>query len=418
MGHAWKDILINVFFIIFPLFLYQILSLDRFHITKKQNKLIIASFSAISIFLCMSFPSIIIPGYHFDLRFIPFILASLYCGFPTAVVLAIEIIGYRFLLGGTGSLANLVIYGSMLPIIYIILPHYKGFTMRSKLLVTTSLAFSTSVFSNLLYLIFCELPIFMIFVAEELILMKVIIALLVTFMVERIRENTVLREMINRAEKLRVVSEMAASVSHEIRNPLTVTRGFIQLLLKADLPKGKRDEFLQLSLEELDRAGSIITDYLTLAKPQLSSIVTLNVSDEIKYVLDVMAPYATMHNVELHKELNELCIISGDRQKLHQCLINLVKNGIEAMPDGGTLSICNSFHNQMAVIEITDSGTGMTAEQIARLGTPYYSTKDKGTGLGTMVAFSIVHAFNGKVSINSVYGKGTKFTLSFPGSCK
>lgn len=414
MTHAWKDILINVLFIIFPIFLYQIFSLDRLRMTQNQHKLIIGGFAAISILLCMSFPSIVAPGFFYDLRFIPFLLASLYCGFPTAVVLALEIIFYRLLLGGLGSISTIVVYSLLLPVIYAILPSFKRFSMQGKILVTIAFSFAMSTISNVFFVIFNHLPSSSIFYLEELIITQVLCMFLVTFMVERIRENSILREMINRSEKLRVVSEMAAAVSHEIRNPLTVTRGFIQLLLKTDLPKEKRHEFLQLSLEELDRAGSIITDYLTLAKPQLCSVVTINIAEEIKYVLDVMAPYAVMHNIEFRNHLLDLCFITGDRQKLHQCLINLVKNGIEAMPDGGVLTITNTCQNQMAVIEIADTGTGMTAEQIARLGTPYYSTKEKGTGLGTMVAFSIIQAFNGKVSINSVYGKGTRFILSFP----
>ncbi|OMP68343.1 hypothetical protein BTO28_02440 [Domibacillus epiphyticus] len=106
--------------------------------------------------------------------------------------------------------------------------------------------------------------------------------------------------------------------------------------------------------------------------------------------------------------------ISGEAAKLHQCLINVIKNGIEAMPEGGQLSVSLKKTGSKAVLSVTDSGTGMSEEQRERLGTPYYTTKDKGTGLGTMVVYSIVRAMGGEIKVKSEENKGTSFTIVLP----
>ncbi|WP_236034868.1 sensor histidine kinase [Alkalihalobacterium elongatum] len=219
---------------------------------------------------------------------------------------------------------------------------------------------------------------------------------------------------LKKLEKLKIVSEIAASISQGVRNPLTVTRGFIQLLRGTDIPDDKKDMYIKLSLEELDRAEEIITDYLTFAKPSLENVKLLDLTDELTYVIKVVSPYATMYNVTILSEFSPNLFIAGEKQKFHQCLINLIKNGIEAMPDGGELSIKLEQEEDNAVIHIQDSGVGMTEEQVKRLGTPYYTTKNKGTGLGTMVVFSIIKVMQGEISVKSKAGVGTCFTLAFP----
>ncbi|WP_144289495.1 sensor histidine kinase, partial [Domibacillus epiphyticus] len=106
--------------------------------------------------------------------------------------------------------------------------------------------------------------------------------------------------------------------------------------------------------------------------------------------------------------------ISGEAAKLHQCLINVIKNGIEAMPEGGQLSVSLKKLGSEAWLSVTDSGTGMSEEQLERLGTPFYTTKDKGTGLGTMVVYSIVRAMGGEIKVKSEENKGTSFTIALP----
>jgi two-component system sporulation sensor kinase B len=222
-----------------------------------------------------------------------------------------------------------------------------------------------------------------------------------------------MQKSLQEAEKMRVVSELAASVSHEVRNPLTTVKGMLQLIGRMDYPKEKKQEFIQLALSELDTAITIISEYLTFSKPQLDDVRIIDLADECKQVVNVLTPYANLYQVRLSCSANQSAMISGDSSRLRQSLINLIKNCIEAS-EKGAVEIALFPKKEETVILIKDTGIGMTKEQIRRLGTPYYSTKEKGTGLGTMVAFSLIHAMNGTITVESEVGKGSLFVICFP----
>ncbi|WP_238392550.1 PAS domain-containing sensor histidine kinase [Paenibacillus antri] len=232
---------------------------------------------------------------------------------------------------------------------------------------------------------------------------------------KRIELEQAVEQELRELEHLKTVSQLAASISHEVRNPLTVTRGFMQILKDATLGEEKRRQYFDLSLEELDRAERIITDYLTFAKPALEQAEPLELNAELRRIVQVILPFASMENiaVEVLPSAEEL-FVRGEGNRLHQALINVMKNGIEATPAGGRLTIRLLRVDGRPVLIIEDSGEGMDEDQLKLLGTPYYTTKDKGTGLGTMVAFSILRAMEADIEVDSVPGRGTRFILSFP----
>ncbi len=230
-------------------------------------------------------------------------------------------------------------------------------------------------------------------------------------------EKTVqnLQEELNKLTQIKTVSEIAASISHEVRNPLTVTRGFTQLLKDGSLSDEQRNQYIKLSLEELDRAERIICDYLNFAKPSIENKEVLHLNNEIEYIVQVINPYATMNSIAVEVNIEDCqYTILGEKQKLHQSLLNIVKNGIEAIEKKGNIIIQLKQCNGKAQLIITDNGKGMSDEQIKNIGTPYFSTKDKGTGLGTMVAFNIIKEMQGEYNIESQIGKGTTFFITFP----
>jgi two-component system, sporulation sensor kinase B len=243
---------------------------------------------------------------------------------------------------------------------------------------------------------------------------QVIGILLFVKFIESAKNDLALSAEIRKFEKLKSVSEVAASISHEVRNPLTATRGFIQLLSDNNLTIEEKNLYISISLEELDKAASIITDYLTFATPSLENIEILELNKELDTIMKTITPLALINAVDIEIEKTEAIYVAGEREKFHQCLINLMKNSIEAMPDGGKLMITLQELNGKVVITVADTGAGMTDEQIERLGTPYFSTKVNGTGLGTMVIFSIVKAMMGEIKVDSKIGKGTCFTILFP----
>ncbi|MED3120965.1 HAMP domain-containing sensor histidine kinase, partial [Bacillus thuringiensis] len=233
------------------------------------------------------------------------------------------------------------------------------------------------------------------------------------YLTEYLNENALLRTEMQKSEKLNIVSELAASVAHEVRNPLTVVRGFIQLLESTEDVKNK--DYMRLVLAELDRAEQIISDYLNLARPQIEKKEHICLSAQLIEMTTLMSSFAAMQGVYLQVEISESLYTIGDKTKLKQAIMNVVKNGIEAIQGNkGYLKVTAIQKDETIIIRVKDSGVGMTKEQLARLGQPYYSLKEKGTGLGLMVTFSILQAHNGTLEYKSESGKGTEAIIILP----
>ncbi|BFH11958.1 ATP-binding protein [Paenibacillus melissococcoides] len=217
---------------------------------------------------------------------------------------------------------------------------------------------------------------------------------------------------LQQSEKMEILSELAASVAHEVRNPLQVTRGFLQLL--GGKMGTKEQKYLNLALTELDRASEIITDFLTFAKPELDEIHILDVADELKHIEGILMPMATMHGGAIELDANPNLRIQGNSSKFKQAFINMIKNSIEAFTEKGLILVKAFEREGQVIIRIEDNGIGMDEEELKRLGEPYFSNKTKGTGLGLMVTFRIIEVMQGKMDIKSEKGVGTVITVSFP----
>ena len=233
-------------------------------------------------------------------------------------------------------------------------------------------------------------------------------------MIAYAKEREDYNRRLQRAEKLKIISDLAASVAHEVRNPLQVTRGFLQLLAEREVSNRR---YYDMAIEELDRASDIITDFLTFAKPEMDEFTVLDLADELGKIHAIMTPHASLNGVTLRFDVRDAVRIEGNASRFKQAIINFIKNGIEAMENGGEILVRACREDGLAVIRIRDNGSGMDEEQIAKLGTPYFSTKTKGTGLGLMVTFRIIEAMNGTIHFESEMGKGTEVTLRFPLSC-
>lgn len=219
-------------------------------------------------------------------------------------------------------------------------------------------------------------------------------------------------QMLLNTEKLAAVGQMAASAAHEIRNPLTTIRGFIQLLE----PSFHQQEHYDLVLEEIDRINLIISEFLILSKPQATCFEQQNLVQILKDTVALSQPQASMHNVQIHIDFHaDPVFIHGDGSQLKQVFINLIKNGMDAIESHGVLSIHLKANEQgEAVIKMTDTGIGMTETQIQKLGTPFFTTKKDGTGLGFMIIKRIVNQHNGKIEVKSKEGEGSTITVRLP----
>lgn len=231
---------------------------------------------------------------------------------------------------------------------------------------------------------------------------------------QTISEIQQLRQEVQNTEKLRVISELTSVFAHEIRNPMQVTRGFLQLLEDPEFPENKK-QYIKISIEELDRANDIINDFLSFGKPAINSIERVNIGHQLERVVNILENYALNNNVHIKTDINKDCLILANSQKFNQSLINILKNAVESMPNGGTVWInCTQTADGFIKITMRDEGVGMTKKQIDSLGSPFYSLKEKGTGLGMMVSYQIIHSFNGKIKVNSERNKGTEFIILLP----
>jgi len=225
-----------------------------------------------------------------------------------------------------------------------------------------------------------------------------------------------LAQQVQRADKLAIVGELAAGTAHEIRNPLTTINGFIQLIGKDSLD-GHTQQYIELILKEIDHINEIIKEMILLAKPAYPSKALSSINSIIKDIEILMIPEAILYNVEIKSNLQSgLPYIELDERQIKQVFINLIKNGLQAMPGGGTFHI-NSAHdanNRRIEVTFTDEGEGIPQDRLAKIFEPFFTTKEEGTGLGLPVSYRIMKNHNGDLHIKSVFGEGTKVTLFFP----
>lgn len=167
--------------------------------------------------------------------------------------------------------------------------------------------------------------------------------------------------------------------------------------------------------EEVDRIEAITNKLLVLAKPQSVEHVTLDVADILQSVITLIGSQANMQNVQLHLQMEQPLSLLGERNHLKQVFVNLLKNALEVMTEGGDIWVRVRQTGLKEIrIQITDQGHGISEEQIAKLGEPFYSTKEKGTGLGLMVSKKIVEAHGGRLEVTSELGVGTTFSVYLP----
>lgn len=221
-------------------------------------------------------------------------------------------------------------------------------------------------------------------------------------------------ELLRTSDKLSVIGELAAGVAHEIRNPLTSLKGFTQIL-KSRRKDENDQEFIEIMLSELDRINMIVNEFMVLARPQAVTYEVTNIQDLIANVCTLIETQAILNNVQIYtRVIHDLREISCSENQIKQVLINVIKNGIEAMPDGGVITISLYSTNDEVMIEIRDNGPGIPEHQLSHLGEPFYTTKKKGNGLGLMICRRIVQNHQGTFFIDSKEGKGTVVTITLP----
>lgn len=220
------------------------------------------------------------------------------------------------------------------------------------------------------------------------------------------RENEMLR-----LERLNLIGQMAAGISHEVRNPLTIVRGFLQLMEKK-IESEQNKEYIYIMISEIDRANTILTDFLSLAKSNIDSARMENLSDIIARIYPMIEADAFNSNKNIELHLEEVPDLELNESEIRQLILNLVRNGLEETPEGGKVTISIYQNNESVVLAVNDQGRGIPPEIRDKIGTPFMTTKSAGTGLGLAISVGIVRRHNARLEFDTG-PEGTTFYVLF-----
>ncbi|WP_088068054.1 LytS/YhcK type 5TM receptor domain-containing protein [Gottfriedia luciferensis] len=406
-----NNVLDNLFYILVSIFIFFVLY-DNVKILINYKKILLTICMGLPIVLCMKFPIYIDEYCVHDLRQIPLFIGTLYGGWVVGAGLLFILLATRIALYGFNVL-TLIVYIVIYCATAIFSTKFNLKNKKNKLLSSIILTLLLETITTYIalkisnYLVLTDAYIF------YFIILPPIVVFFAVYLLEVLMDTIQIRSHIIKLEKMEVVSQLAASISHEVRNPLTVVKGFVELLKAPKLSHEEKELYIHHVVNELNNAESIINDYLAFAKPAPDKEEKIFIDREIRNVIEIIKPLANMTSVQITDNLKQ-GIIFGNANHFRQCFLNIIKNGIEAMPDGGELQIVSFTDKKVATVIIKDNGIGMSKEQINRFGEPYYSCKEKGTGLGSMVALKTIQTLKGKMTIDSILNEGTTIKVVFP----
>lgn len=214
-----------------------------------------------------------------------------------------------------------------------------------------------------------------------------------------------------RLDRLSIIGEMAASIGHEVRNPMTTVRGYLQWFKQKDVFTEYHESFVTM-IDELDRANSIIADFLSVAKNKTVAMKLTDLNEVIRGIFPLLQADALLRGNDIELELQGTLEIFMDQKEIRQCILNLVGNGLDSMPDGGKVTISTAIVENQVVMTVRDRGMGMPPEVKAKLWTPFFTTKEKGTGLGLPVCYKIAQRHEATIEVETG-SEGTAFHFIF-----
>ena len=224
------------------------------------------------------------------------------------------------------------------------------------------------------------------------------------------------RAQLIQSEKLAATGRMAASLAHEINNPLQAIHNSLQLVLSFPLSPEEQREYLQIASEEIERLVGMVKRMLQFARRPQDGMKQVQVNTVVERVLSLAHKYLQHHHISLRRDLTpDLPLVLGNPDELEQVFLNIVLNGVDAMPDGGTLRVVSSTTDDGRIaVSISDTGVGIPPENLPRIFEMFFSTKENGTGLGLSISHNIIERHNGEIAVQSEVGKGTTFTVYLP----
>ena len=396
--------------IILPIVWYLLVSKEEI----SQRKKIMSNFSFslfLMLVLSMVHPIEIGEGVYYDLKVVPILLAFVYGGLNTSILLTLILMGYKFFMLGNAFYMNFFNYTIAATIILILKNKLVTLTFKKKWIIIMSvywLSALTRIINIFITNQLAQLPFTLVYTFSTWGALYIVI-IMIQYNEEKILNQT----KIQMAERVNAVSQLAASVAHEVRNPMTSVKGFLQLIRGDNNLSEKQRKYIEISLREMERTETIISDYLSMAKPvSKEGEDKLNITDELRSIIEVITSYTNNHNVIINNAIANNLYCKGKRNEFKQAMINMMKNSVEAMNGNGILTVRAYALGEKIYIEIEDNGIGMTSKQVKQLGTPYYSTKDKGTGIGLTLVYRIIRDMKGEITVVSKKGQGTIFRIA------
>ncbi|RNB78126.1 sensor histidine kinase [Brevibacillus nitrificans] len=409
-----KEVILQMFFVLIPFVLFNIYYRDKM---RNFSQSFILVTSSISLFLAMTFSSSVVEGVIFDVRYVIMFFGLVYGGVQTGLILLGEFVIYRLYLGGDGSFIALVISVFSFSVSLLMYRTYKTTHRKTFFTILAGVLFSIIA----LTLTYFYLPHY--FVKHLTYHMLVIplqntlgIWILMSLFSKSVSDKEIFIKHAQN-EKIETMSHVAASLAHEVRNPLTAVKGFLRLMQENPHDFTKSAQYMNICMDEIQRTEVILSEYLAISKPLTNRHEQVNVVELLKVMRAVMSPFAILHNVELEVRTPDISVtIMANPDEIKQVLVNFIKNAIEACTNvrKGRVFLSLVVEEGKAILIIKDNGVGMDEGQMKRLGSIYFSTKSSGTGLGLTYSYHVIHTIGGTVTVNSKPNVGTKFSIIFP----
>lgn len=224
-------------------------------------------------------------------------------------------------------------------------------------------------------------------------------------------------EIIEQAKLLATVSELAAGTAHEIRNPLTTIKGFLQLMKNNEQRDPNELEWIKMMIQEVDHVNSVVSNFLLLSKPKPQEVKVVDVNTLLRDLVPLVTNQCLLLDIEFKPEIMAgEAKVEGDINQIKQVILNLVNNALQSMSGGGRLALTSRISQAGKFVEIIvqDTGVGIPKENLGKLFMPFFSTKAGGTGLGLTIAYRIVRDLGGRIDVTSKINEGTCFTMKLP----
>ncbi|OLS01978.1 sporulation kinase E [Tissierella creatinophila DSM 6911] len=216
-----------------------------------------------------------------------------------------------------------------------------------------------------------------------------------------------------RADRLVAVGELASGIAHEIRNPMGIIKTISQTLLEESDEKDLT-EGLEIIVKEVDRANKVINGILNFAKPPDNEMKEISLTELFKEVVLITDKYLSTNNANMELSIGQDVNIEADKEKLKQVFINLIFNGVQAMDKGGKIFVTTELREKGVNISFKDTGRGIKKENLKKVFNPFFTTKEKGVGLGLSVSDRIIQDHNGYLAVDSIEGEGTQIDIYLP----